>query len=171
MINNILEVQPTKENPYIVDNYPYGAKKCMCRFWIESVKNKGDRWVKQTQNPKSMIWNKPKKSTYQAVMVAYINKDGHITYKGIWRSTEAEEYKKFIEFIGSEDILNDLQKTELKYIRAVIKAYSGVTYKCVSINTKEEREKHNEKQKKTQQIINNRVKHEFINDEGDLNEC
>ena len=52
-MNNILEIQPTEENPFIVDSYPYGRLRCICKFWIESVKGKGDRWVKQTQNPKT----------------------------------------------------------------------------------------------------------------------
>lgn len=161
-------MQPTEENPYIVDNYPYGFKKTFCRFWVESVKNKGDRWVMQTQNPKTKVWNKPKKSTYCAVIVAYVE-DGKVTYKGAYRSTSAEDYEEFVKFIGSEDMLNDLQKTELKLIRAYIRAYSGVTFEVRTASANEEEEKaHEEEQNKVQETINNRVKHEYINDNGVL---
>lgn len=49
----ILVEQPTQENPFVVESYPYGRFRTQARFWVESVKNKGDRFVKQTLNPKT----------------------------------------------------------------------------------------------------------------------
>ena len=165
----ILKIQPTEENPYIVDSYPYGFKRCICKFWIESVKGRGDRFVKQTQNPKTLVWNKPKKSTYTAVMIAILNENGHITYRSISMSADAGKYKALMEFIGDME-LNDNQKERLKVMRAYIKAYEGVTFECVNMNglSEEERKEYDEQQKKTQESINNRVKHEYIRDEGSL---
>lgn len=127
MIKEILQIQPTKENPVVVDNYPYGFKRTQIRYWVESVKKKGDRFCSQTLNPKTQIWNNPKKSTYNAVSVVYKNEKGYITYYGYNRSTDEESYNKFIDFIGDLK-LNEIQKEELKILRAYIKTYKNVSY-------------------------------------------
>ncbi len=164
----ILETQPTEEAPYLVHNYPYGFKlRTDIKYWVESVKNKGDRFCSQTLNPKTQQWNKPKKSTYSAVMVIYLDEKEHTTYKSLWRTTSADNYKEFMEFIG-DTTLNELQLRELKLIRAYIKTYEGVTISICGNMTKEEREEHNKKQEETQKIINSRVAHNFNNDEGNL---
>lgn len=165
----MLKIQPTEENPIIVNNYPYGYKKCICKFWVESVKNRGDRWVKQTQNPKTDVWNKPKKSTYSAVMVVYEDDKGHSNYKSCEFSTCSDDYKEFVDCVG-DLALNELQLSQLKLIRAYIKAYEGVSFVIESkpIRTEEEEKKHDEEQKAIQQNINNRVKSNFVNDEGVL---
>ena len=164
---SILEVQPTEENPILIHDYPYSFKRTDIRYWVESKKKKGDRFCSQTLNPKTHEWNKPKKSTYAAVMVVYLDEKEHITYKSTWRSTSAEDYKNFMEFIGDLE-LNDLQKDELRLIRAYIKAYSGVTYSVSSGLSEEEREEHEKEQDKIQNQINNRVAVNYRNDEGCL---
>ena len=121
----IMKQQPTEENPHIVNSYPYGRLRCICKFWIESNEKRGDRWVKQTQNPKTLVWNKPKKSTYSGVMVAYLDEEGHATYKSLWTGTDSEKYKEFIEFVGDSITLNKIQLDRMKYIRSVIKYYEG----------------------------------------------
>lgn len=165
----IMKIQPTEENPHIVNNYPYGRLKCICKFWVESVKNKGDRWVKQTQNPKTDVWNKPKKSTYSAVMVAYIDDKGHATYKSSYMNTDLEKYKEFMEFVD-DLVLNDLQLSQLRLIRAYIKAYEGVSFVINSkpIRTEEEEKKHDEEQKDIQKNILKRVAYNYNKDEGVL---
>ena len=52
-----------------IGNYPWGFRlRTKVRYWIETT-NRGDRFVKCTLNPKTNQWCKPKKSTYDAVMV------------------------------------------------------------------------------------------------------
>lgn len=159
--------QPTEEIPYIVSDYPYGFKKCICKFWIESNEKRGDRWVKQTQNPKTLVWNKPKKSTYSGVIVAYIDEEGHATYKSLYTGTDAQAYKDFVEWCGDIEF-NKIQLDRLKYIRAVIKTYSGVTFSICGSMTEEEREEHEKKQKETQDNINRRVANNYRTDGGNL---
>lgn len=161
--------QPTEQNPIVVENYPYGFKRTQIRYWNESVKNKGDRFVSQTLNPKTNQWNKPKKSTYNAVNVVYEDSKGHITYNGLYRSADKEDYQKFMDFIGDFE-LNDLQKEELKILRAYIKAYENVEFKCVeSTNwTDEEHEEHNKKQKEEENKLNKNIAYNYHTDKGDL---
>jgi len=169
MEQKILNPQPTEKNPYVVENYPWGFKKCKARFWIESVKRRGDRFVKQTQNPKTGLWCKPKKSTYSNVIIAYINENNHL--KGYYFSSGAdkESYDKFINFIGNLK-LNEIQENELRTIRAYIKAYENVSFECVEMTGKseEERAKHEEEQKKIQSHINKSVAVNYANDTGSL---
>ena len=131
-MNQIIKQQPTEKNPIVVDNYPYGFKRTQIRYWVESVKNKGDRFVSQTLNPKTQLWNKPKKSTYNAVDIVYRNEKGYITYYGLYRSTSKEDHQKFIDFIGDLEI-NDLQKEELKILRSYIKTYENVSFECKAV--------------------------------------
>ena len=130
-MKTIIKPQPTESNPVVVDNYPYGYKKTQCRFWIESVKNKGDRFVKQTLNPKTGEWNKPKKSTYSPIMVAFKDATGKTTYRGLSTYVGKEDYDKFADFIKTNEVeLNDIQKDMLKYAYAFTKAHENVTYEC-----------------------------------------
>ena len=170
IVKEILKIQPTEENPVVVENYPYGFKRTQIRYWVESVKKKGDRFVSQTLNPKTNQWNKPKKSTYQAVIVVYRNEKDYITYNGLYGGTDAEEYKAFIKFKGDLS-LNELQEEQLKVIRAYIKAYENVEFKCVESThwTDEQHEEFNKKQEKEKKIINKSVGYHYSTDNGGLN--
>jgi hypothetical protein len=129
MVREILKPQPTEENPVVVESYPYGYLRTQCRFWVESVKNRGDRFVKQTLNPKTGEWNKPKKSTYSPIMICFKDETGKVTYNGLGSYTSMESYDKFVKFIGDLQ-LNELQKEMLKYAYAYNKAHENVTYEC-----------------------------------------
>jgi len=165
----IIKIQPTEENPIEVNNYPYGFLKCNARFYVESVKKKGDRFVKQTQNPKTKVWNKPKKSTYSAVIIVFRKDNGHITYKSIDMNSSAEKYKQAMETLKDFEF-NDIQKEKLKVMRAYIKAYKGVIFKCVEMNglSEEEKEDHEKGQDKIMNHINNSVAVNYANDTGRL---
>jgi len=169
MEQKILNPQPTEKNPYIVEDYPWGFKKCKARFYVESVKKKGDRFVKQTQNPKTKVWNKPKKSTYSAVMIVFRKDNGHITYKSIDMNSSAEKYKQAMETLKDFEF-NDIQKEKLKVMRAYIKAYEGVTFECVEMTGKSEEEikEHENGQDKIMNHINNSVAVNYANDTGSL---
>ena len=68
-----------------IGNYPWGFRlRTKVRYWIETT-NRGDRSVRCTLNPKTNQWCKPKKSTYDAVMVM---------------TKQVEDNKTFIKSIG-----------------------------------------------------------------------
>ena len=185
----IIKPQPNEKNPIIVDNYPYGFKRTKIRYWVESVKKKGDRFVSQTLNPKTNLWNKPKKSTYQGVIVVFKNEKGYITYNGLYWGTDKEEYQKFINFFGDLE-LNELQKEQLRVIRAYIKGYENVTFKIkktefrnkhtgeiktqiglMDLNDYEkiENEEEKEEQKQIKEQINKTIAYNYHKDKGVLN--
>ena len=54
------------ESAYVVEDYPYGFRlRTTIRYWVETKKGHGQRFVSQTMNPKKTYehWNKPKAST------------------------------------------------------------------------------------------------------------
>ena len=70
------------DNAVEVDNYPWGFKlKTRRRYWIETKKNRGDRFCYSTLNPKTNKWCKPKKSTYTTLGFLFEEPNGHIAYK------------------------------------------------------------------------------------------
>lgn len=66
-------VGATKEAPLEIEGYPYGFLTTKKRYWIEYKKGYGQKLVTQTQDPKSLRWNKPKASTYSSgiVLIGY----------------------------------------------------------------------------------------------------
>ena len=191
----IIKEKYNETNPLIIKNYPYGFKKTQIKVFIESVKNKGDRYITQTQNPKTLKWNNPKKSIYNAVMVLISKENGHISYLGLYSSTSKEDYEQFINKVGDYEF-NDLQTHQLKLLRSLIKVYSKVEYTCTirkfknkftgeitenipifNMNDYDEvnengeiinREEENTKQKEIQNKINMCVGMEYQNDQGSL---
>lgn len=62
-----------------VENYPYGFKlRTTLTDSMEFNAKKGYRHVTQTVNPKNGALNKPKKSTYYALLVRFYDENGHI---------------------------------------------------------------------------------------------
>jgi hypothetical protein len=88
------------DSAFVVDDYPYGFnKRCKIRYWLESTPKKGFRFVSQTENPKTMRWNAPKKSTY-ALIAACLYKDDqdHVTWDQL---NEYSDPVKALEFVKS----------------------------------------------------------------------
>lgn len=189
-IKKIIQKQPTKENPIVVENYPYGRLRTQIRYYVESVKKKGDRFFSQTLNPKTNLWNKPKnQTTYHAVIVVCEEKEtGYIKYLGLRMSTDVEAYKEFTERAGNVKF-NPLQLEQMKILRAYIKAYFGVSFEIRKTQFKHKEtgeiveqvpimemsqyekvtdEEHDEQQKKVQDSINKSVAMEYENDKGTL---
>lgn len=147
---------PTSENFILVTNYPYGFKKTNARYWAETSK-KGQRVVFQTQNPKTLIWNKPKKSTYDDLVVFYKeNSTGHIKNTGLNFSYDGlEDLSQFLEIFG--EVLNDYQKKQLKVFKAIIETRKHISYKIVENDNLSELERKNkniEDQEKLNKLFN-----------------
>jgi len=77
------------ETAYLVDDYPYGyTLRTSIRYWVETKKNFGQRFVSQTLNPKNGNWNKPKAGTYSDVVVLGVEDQegdtfGHVQYAAV----------------------------------------------------------------------------------------
>ena len=102
---NILNPQPTIENPFVVEDYPYGfTLRTQMRVYTEYRKGFGMRYTTQTLNPKTGKWNKPKSGTYAPIIIVYQDPvDNHI-HPRYWNAYDEKEFNEFVEFCG--DILN-----------------------------------------------------------------
>lgn len=123
-----------EDSAYLVDDYPYGRKRTQIRYWIETVPKKGDRFCAQTLNPKTGLWNKPKKSTYMNIMVMTRAEDVaegkgilKVRYSGLRDWIDQDELVSWVNTIGVSN-LNEEQKKMLAYVRAVNKVYANVTF-------------------------------------------
>lgn len=85
------------ETAYLVGDYPYGRTvRCRIRYWLEYTRGKGYRFVSQTEHPRTLAWNKPKKSTYALLSAAmYLDADGHCVWACVTEYTSAEEARDF----------------------------------------------------------------------------
>lgn len=122
----------SEQTAYLVEDYPYGRMtRCRIRYWVEYREKKGFRFVSQTENPKTLLWNKPKTSTYFLVALnLYLDENSHVQYRCLSEYSESEEVLQFVKDFPHTD------KTELKawcilklaYVRSCIsgKAYFEV---------------------------------------------
>lgn len=105
----------SEETGYQVEDYPYGYKlRTTIRYWIETVKGKGDRFCSQTINPKNGRWNKPKKSTYSTFEYLLLNEDGHVKCSGagFW---DFKDFNKNLDRLRElRDEIGEVQKSNLK---------------------------------------------------------
>lgn len=126
--------QFTMDEPLEVENYPYGRLRTTMRYSVETTK-RGDRFVSQTRNPKTGVWNKPKKSTYSEVMMMYINSKGHITY------TSISYNDKELNINNKLELFKGLMTKEQKIQVARVQGYTE-TMKSVSFEIKPRLFKH-----------------------------
>ena len=167
MIKEKIKNQPTQENPIIIKNYPYGFKKTLKRYWIETNKGKGQRVGEQTLNPKTQKWNNPKKSTYSDIIILYKNEDDHIkAYSFSLTYSDEENLKKFESSFNEED-LNDYQKNQIKTFRAILKTREHISFTIHENPSKEEIKAINEKESESKKQINGIFNH-YARKEGVL---
>jgi hypothetical protein len=121
--SQLLTGHTSADTAYVVDGYPYGQLRTQKRYWIESKPKHGDRLVTQTLNPKTGRWNKPKAGTYTLVLVLWLEpqEDGRDFVQqhgvGLWKTNE--EIDAFLALVGGMDALNDIQRAQLKYAKAM----------------------------------------------------
>ena len=97
----------------IIEDWPWGFKfKTEARFWIETTKH-GDRKVQQTKNPKTGLWCKPKKQTYEAVLVIATTDEGKITTVGIGQHADRDRIAAVLDDQLEFDKLTDAQKKQI----------------------------------------------------------
>jgi len=122
----------TQETAYIIEDYPYGRLRTKMRIWVEHSAKHGDRVVRQTLNPKTGKWNKPKKSTYSPIilLVKEKQKDGRVFVKpkeidvriGTSLKDLANIRKKYTLTDEQDKMLNRLMigKNAQKYIKVTV---------------------------------------------------
>lgn len=122
------------ETAYVVEDYPYGFRlRCKIRYWIETHKKKGQRFLSQTTNPKiesREVWNKPKASTYSILKVMYLDDQGHVHNDGVGMYS-VSDLDNFIERHGGEGapvFADRYSQDTIRGLRAAMKRMAGRTY-------------------------------------------
>jgi len=143
-----------------VNNYPWGFRlKTKVKYWIES-NNKGDRLIKQTLNPKTNEWCKPKKSTYSEAMVMTSKQENDKTFISYEQISNFSNIKEVSLFENTHK--NHLTDRQLKKI-CKLKSFHGVMedVKIEFVNTtsmtKQEQEDHNKKQRSVENYLLNKA--------------
>lgn len=86
-----------QESAYLVSDYPYGAKRCRIRYWLESDEKKGFRFCSQTEHPTKLIWNNPKKSTYALLAgCMFLDEKEYVQWDGLNEYSKAQEVLDYI---------------------------------------------------------------------------
>jgi hypothetical protein len=118
----------SEKTAYIVNDYPYGFRlRTKIRYWIETKKGFGQRFVSQTLNPKNGKWNTPKKGNYTTILLMGLDdQTGYVITESCnnWNYNSEQEVLNFQE----KYTLTDYQKQAIKYIIAVIRANNKITW-------------------------------------------
>lgn len=114
-----------------VKDYPYGFRlRTTLTDSIEFEIKKGYRHVTQTVDPRNGRVNKPKKSTYYALMLRYYDENGHIkTYATDLNGRE--EINKACVLIG--DNFELFSAKEIQYLYATLFTMAFVDMKATAV--------------------------------------
>jgi hypothetical protein len=109
------------DNAYLVDDYPYGRReRCRIRYWLEYAPRKGWRFCSQTEDPRKLRWNNPKKSTYAEWGGAmYLDSQGHVQWTGVGVYTKDEDFLEFVKAFPKADmkLLKVVTKKKIEHIQ------------------------------------------------------
>jgi len=117
------------ETAKVVEDYPWGFRlRTTIRYWIETkkAKNGGQRFAKQTINPKTGKWCAPKYSTYSPILIMYLDENDHVHCTALSHNSGEERILKFKE--THLENLNEFQRETLKEIIAYMEVMKGVTF-------------------------------------------
>ena len=138
---NMVEIHPqatSEETASVCKSYPYGRLRCVKKYWIETTKN-GQRLVTRTQNPKTMVWNKPKKSAYNQIKRLYTNEIGHFKTVSLDYNNKEDKINSFINIFSSS--LTSEEVEQIKKMVAYDRGMKHITWKVQPANeTREEEE-------------------------------
>jgi len=125
---------------YMVDDYPYGARaRCRIRYWLERG-SKGWRFVSQTEDPKRLIWNKPKMATYLEWGGAmYLDHVGHVQWTGVGQYSNDAKILEFVtNFPGADmSVLKKVVPAKMRYLEMRISGKSGLAINGVPVEMSE----------------------------------
>lgn len=117
---------------YLVTDYPYGRLRCKIRYWLERDEKRGYRFVSQTENPKTGVWNKPKKSTYMLVAgCMYLDEKGHVQWSGLSEYSDAEKCLEFVRRFPLANLL-DVKIWAIQKQRLCLKMADGSAFMTIN---------------------------------------
>lgn len=84
----------------LTTDWPYGRLRAEVRLSVEFNKRSGFRTVFQSQNPKTLKWNAPKKSTYSQVVVQTKDEKGHISSIHLSFNVDTQKFNENLDFMA-----------------------------------------------------------------------
>lgn len=126
-IVKILTGHTSPETAFLIEDYPYGRTvRTQKRVWIEEKKSKGYRYMEQTKNPKTGVWNKPAASTYSAFgMAMFLDERGYVEYKAVNEGSRPEDLVAFIRLFGMTPMLKAVIMGKIKYEVTIANAHAA----------------------------------------------
>jgi len=112
-MNKVLYGHVDIKSAYVIDDYPYSRLRTKMNVWVETHPKRGDRVYRQTQNPKTGRWNKPKVSTYFMITFLFLDEKNHVVVKGLNEYADEKEVQLYIKTIGIKN-LNKYQLEQYK---------------------------------------------------------
>lgn len=127
-IATLLTGHNSPETAHLTADYPYSfTMRCQRREWLETRKGHGTRFCTQTTNPKrGDKWNAPKKSTYAAVIVMYLDTEGHVQHESIGFYSRTEDIDAFVTLFDAALSLGD--RGTIAAMQAAIARQKQYTY-------------------------------------------
>lgn len=118
-ITKLLTGHTSPETAYVVEDYPWGYRlRTTIRYWIETKINRGQRFARQTKNPKTGRWCAPQYGTYASIEVLYLDNEEHVQHYPI------SDHRDFLRMSkqSRDDLvptLDDYQQFQLRELLAV----------------------------------------------------
>lgn len=113
----------SEDTAFVVSDYPYGrSERCRIRYWIEKKSGKGFRFCSQTEHPRHMVWNAPRRSTYADIAGEMItDEQGHVAWIGVTIYSEPQHVLAFLDRAPGADvsILRDWTSRKVRFCEAV----------------------------------------------------
>jgi hypothetical protein len=119
----------SQETARVVEDYPWGFRlRTTVRYWIETkpARNGGQRFAKQTINPKTGKWCAIKYSTYSPLSIMFLDENNHVKYTSLDHNSNEDIILKFKDTHLNN--LSDYQKETLKEIMAYCEVMKHVTW-------------------------------------------
>lgn len=168
-VSQVLTGHTSPDTAYVVSDYPYGFRlRTSIRYWVETKKGHGQRFVSQTLNPKSGRWNSPKASTYASIIVMFIGSDGHVHHDGL--SDYANEHEiDIFENTFADALTENREREVLRYFRARRRAEKRVTVSIHTCGTDQpcdrpdlHEKSYKERMKEESELMRDLTRHELI---------
>jgi hypothetical protein len=156
-----LYIHTNEATSFLVADYPYGRKvRCRIRYWLENHPKNGFRFVSQTENPKTLQWNAPKKSTYMLFAGAMYRDDaGHVQWAGVSEYGDSKEARSFVERFPGADLqrLRVFAAKKMVFLRGMARGDVSMTINGSNVTTDADRERAGEEAEEWEAIANGRI--------------
>jgi hypothetical protein len=154
-VQKVLTGHEDEGSSFEQDGYPYGRQTTLRRVWVETAtkgaKKAQQRFMAQTQNPKTFRWNKPKASTYSDIIILYLDSNEHVKLAHLSTWDSAEQIAAFVVTFG--DYLTEHQRKNIRYLDAVRRVGSRITW-TISEGGKETAQEHEKREKDERKMLN-----------------